>query len=71
MSHTKRFDSFSDKEDSVPIGSLNILSAKYEVSFCFYIITQCKICIYVFIFNKQLKMFYTYLVTYNKTLVIR
>jgi len=33
MSHNKKFDSFSEKEDSVPIGSLNILSAKYEVSF--------------------------------------
>ncbi|XP_060838780.1 LOW QUALITY PROTEIN: H(+)/Cl(-) exchange transporter 7-like [Rhopalosiphum padi] len=30
MSHNKKFDSFSEKEDSVPIGSLNILSAKYE-----------------------------------------
>lgn len=59
MSHTKKFDSFSEKEDSVPIGSLNILSAKYEVSYYLYFITQCKICIYVFIFNKQFKMFYT------------
>jgi len=33
MSHNKKFDSFSEKEDTVPIGSLNILSAKYEVSY--------------------------------------
>ena len=54
MSHTKKFDSSSEKEDSVPIGSLNILSAKYEVSYYLYIIRQFKICMYVFIFNKQL-----------------
>lgn len=48
MSHTKKFDSFSEKEDSVPIGSLNIISANYEVSYYLYNIRQCKICMYVF-----------------------
>lgn len=38
MSHNKKFDSFSEREDTVPIGSLNILSAKYEVSYKLYII---------------------------------
>lgn len=37
MTHHEQFNSFSDSEDPVPIGSLNILSAKYEVSH-FYII---------------------------------
>lgn len=32
MSHNNKIESFSENEDTVPIGSLNILSAKYEVS---------------------------------------
>lgn len=34
MSNNEKFESFSEKEDTVPIGSLNILSAKFEVSEC-------------------------------------
>ncbi|XP_025423930.1 H(+)/Cl(-) exchange transporter 7-like isoform X2 [Sipha flava] len=30
MAHHEQFHSFSEREDTVPIGSLNILSAKYE-----------------------------------------
>lgn len=31
MSHNTKYESLAEKEDTVPIGSLNILSAKYEV----------------------------------------
>lgn len=37
MSHSQQNNSLNKNEDSVPIGSLNIISAKYEVVFIFCI----------------------------------
>lgn len=36
MSHGEQFTVLPEKEDTVPIGSLNILSSKYEASFYNY-----------------------------------
>jgi len=47
MSNNEQFKSFSKKEDTVPIGSLNILSAKFEVSF--YLDVDITICTLQFI----------------------
>lgn len=40
MSHDEQFTVLPEKEDTVPIGSLHILSSKYEVSY--YNKVQCK-----------------------------
>lgn len=40
MSSNNHYGPLSDKEDTVPIGSLNVLSAKYEVSYCYFLLKK-------------------------------
>lgn len=40
MSSNEQYESFPENGDTVPIGSLNILSAKFEVSSCLDIPTH-------------------------------
>lgn len=65
MSNNEQFNSFSKKEDTVPIGSLNILSAKFEVSSYLNV----DIILYIIIYIYHLNILLVQVVYYGEKLV--